>query len=213
MTTGQRLLEIRRQLRLNQAEMGEKIGLGQGGYSSIETDRTDISKSVQLLLEKNLNINIDWLLTGSGEMFMPNKDTGFDRNGGNDYIPLLDVSAWAGGMLGEPEPQYLTRLLNYHVPGFEKADFLIPVSGDSMEPQYRSGDIIAIKKIDQSEFLQWGRVHVLDTRQGIVLKQIYRGSSSDCIKCVSSNLRYEPFEIKINDCHGIYLVLGLVRLD
>lgn len=128
-------------------------------------------------------------------------------------IPLLDVSAWGGGMLGEAEPQYLTRLTSYHIPGFEKADYLIPVSGDSMEPQYRSGDIIAVRKIDGREFLQWGRVHVLDTNQGVVLKQIYKGSKSDVIKCVSSNSRYEPFEIRLSDCHGIYLVLGLVRLD
>lgn len=45
------------------------------------------------------------------------------------------------------------------------------IKGDSMSPRYESGDEIACRKIDQARFVQWGKPHVLDTTQGIIIKE------------------------------------------
>lgn len=96
------------------------------------------------------------------------------------------------------------------IPTFPKYDFTIVVKGDSMQPHIIGGDEIACKRIDETSFIQWGKVHVLDTSQGIVVKRIYE--DGDKIKCVSYNPEYPPFSIDKKDIYSYNLVVGLLRI-
>ena len=40
------------------------------------------------------------------------------------------------------------------------ADFAIQVTGDSMAPEYPSGSVILIKKINESAFIEWGKAYM-----------------------------------------------------
>ncbi len=79
-----------------------------------------------------------------------------------------------------------------------------------MEPEFQSGDEIACRLIDQPSFIQWGRPHVLDTTQGVVLKRIY--NKTNTILCHSDNNLYQDFEIPKGDILHIAIVVGTVRL-
>lgn len=89
-------------------------------------------------------------------------------------------------------------------------DFTIIVKGNSMEPKIEGGDEVACKRVDGTSFIQWGKVHVLDTAQGILIKRIYE--DGDKIKCVSYNPEYPPFSIEKSDIYSISLVVGLLRI-
>lgn len=52
------------------------------------------------------------------------------------------------------------------------ADFAITVAGDSMAPEYPEGAKILIKKINEEAFIEWGKVYVLDTCNGTVVKKL-----------------------------------------
>ena len=93
---------------------------------------------------------------------------------------------------------------------FPKYDFTIRVTGRSMEPEYYSGDEVACKRINEKSFLQWGRVHVLDTTQGVVIKRIYE--DGDCIRCCSYNAEYPDFLIPTDEIRSYNLVVGSLRL-
>lgn len=96
------------------------------------------------------------------------------------------------------------------VPLFPRYDFTMRVTGESMMPQIKSGDEVACLRIDEQTFLQWGRIHVLSTSQGIVIKKIY-----DCgegIRCVSVNPDYPDFVIPKSEIYSFNLVVGLIRL-
>lgn len=93
---------------------------------------------------------------------------------------------------------------------FPNYDFTIIIKGDSMEPKYEGGDEVACKRVDGTSFIQWGKVHVLDTAQGIVIKRIYE--DGDKIKCVSYNPDYPPFSIDKSEIYSISLVVGLLRI-
>ena len=79
-----------------------------------------------------------------------------------------------------------------------------------MMPKYESGDEVACRRIDQTRFIQWGKVHVLDTTQGIIIKRIYE--EGDCIKCVSFNPDYPPFLIPKSDIYSMGLVVGSLSI-
>jgi phage repressor protein C with HTH and peptisase S24 domain len=96
------------------------------------------------------------------------------------------------------------------VPLFPRYDFTLRITGESMEPYIRSGDEVACLRVDESSFLQWGRVHVLDTAQGIVIKKIF--DAGDGIRCVSFNKDYPDFVIPKHEIYSFNLVVGLIRL-
>ena len=96
------------------------------------------------------------------------------------------------------------------VAAFPKYDFTIRVTGRSMEPIYFAGDEVACLRINESQFLQWGRVHVLDTSQGVVIKRIYE--NGDSIRCSSFNPEYPDFNVPKSEIRSYNLVVGALRL-
>ena len=96
------------------------------------------------------------------------------------------------------------------VPMFPRYDFTMRVTGESMQPQIRPGDVVACMRIDEPTFLQWGRIHVLSTSQGIVIKKIF--DAGDGIRCVSFNKDYPDFVIPKQEIYSFNLVVGLIRL-
>ena len=154
------------------------------------------------------DLNIIWLTTGRGEMINESTNAqGCDTLG----IPLIPVDAMAGYFAGE-RTVMLHECEHFVVPAFRNADFLITVRGDSMIPRYFSGDLVACKVLGLSDlFFQWGKVYILDTEQGALIKKVEQGSSPDTIKLVSENAAYSPFEIPRACVYHIAIVLGLIR--
>lgn len=95
------------------------------------------------------------------------------------------------------------------IPTFPKYDFTIVARGDSMLPDLLSGDELACRFIRESSFIQWGRTHVLDTAQGIVVKRIFE--KKEAILCRSNNVDYPDFIIPKEDIFHIAIVVGLIR--
>ena len=89
------------------------------------------------------------------------------------------------------------------------ADFAIQVTGDSMAPEYPSGSVILIKKINESAFIEWGKAYVLDTENGSVVKKGVPSDKEGCIRCVSINPdpSFAPFDVPLSSVFGIYRVL------
>lgn len=87
-------------------------------------------------------------------------------------------------------------------------DFTIDVHGDSMEPELRSGDILAcrwadVNSIDSTKF------YVLDTDGGAVVKNLEDKGAT--IVCTSLNKKYEQFSVTKHDALRIALVVGVMR--
>ena len=92
------------------------------------------------------------------------------------------------------------------------ADFAIQVTGDSMSPEYPSGSVILIKKINEKAFIEWGKTYVLDTENGAVIKNIRRTDNPEVIECVSLNPAYQPFTMETRYVNGWYRVLMVLSL-
>lgn len=92
------------------------------------------------------------------------------------------------------------------------ADYAIQVTGDSMSPEYPSGSHIIIKQVNEAAFIEWGKVYVLDTENGAVIKKIHRTEQADEVKCVSINPAYESFNVNTKYIKGWYRVLMCLSL-
>lgn len=133
--------------------------------------------------------------------------------GSMEGIPLIPTSAMAGAFTSDISfMEYECE--HYIIPDFKGADFLIRVKGDSMQPTYYSGDLVACQKIPMNDiFFQWNKTYVLDTNQGAIIKRVLPGKDNDHICIVSDNEKYPPFELEKSYLHAIALVRGIIRLE
>ncbi|MCD7932107.1 MAG: S24 family peptidase [Tannerellaceae bacterium] len=100
-----------------------------------------------------------------------------------------------------------------HLPviqAFSRYSYTLFVKGDSMEPEFHSGDELACLQITNNSFVQWGRYHVLDTSQGVVVKRIYEDGEYILCKSEASDL-YKDFRIHKEEIYNIALVVGMLR--
>lgn len=86
-------------------------------------------------------------------------------------------------------------------------DMAIRIFGDSMSPEYPSGSLLLIKKVDAAMFIEWGKVYVLDTENGAVIKIIRKTDDPKVVECVSLNPAYQPFDINTQHIRGWYRIL------
>ena len=163
---------------------------------------------------KALNISAEWLLNGEGDMLTQKKEapktSSADTTKKNGYITyLLPMSAMGGSLTGFAEPGVLLQTCEAVVSPIENVDFAITVYGDSMAPEYPSGSRILIKKINPNLFIDWGKVYVLDTPNGVIVKEVHESNREGYVSCHSINPdpKFKPFDVLMDEVFGMYRVL------
>lgn len=182
------------------------------GYTRNLKENPSASK-IENILSSYPQLNRVWLLTGEGEMLkeVPTNSeissTHIPQTNAH-WIPLIPISAHGG-----PLSDFIVSVKNSDcekvLSPIKGADFAIPVTGDSMAPEYPNGSQVHIKKIDETAFIEWGKVYVLDTCNGTVIKRIVPSEKEGYIRCISINPSplYAPFDVKMEDIYGIYRVM------
>lgn len=157
------------------------------------------------------DVDATWLITGHGSMLKSDvNNLNIPTAHIEETRPRVPMDAAAGTLTIAENGVTISDCEQIPIiSGFAKYDFTIMVRGDSMLPEFHSGDELACLFIKDSQFIQWGRVHVLDTSQGIVLKRIYKGDK--CIICKSDNPNYPEFPIQDSELYNMALVIGMVR--
>lgn len=74
-TVGQRLKEIRAEKRLTQTAFGEILGVSKQAISNIESSHSNPSIDIMSKLFENLEVNLNWFITGQGKMFNTKEPT------------------------------------------------------------------------------------------------------------------------------------------
>ena len=219
----------------NKSEFARMIGV------SPQAVNTWISRNtfdIDIVYAKCVNISPEWLLTGKGPMLkptiqepqvttQPSTPTAKDRlpeafrcldplHSTQELIPLVTPKVAAGFGSADFVIAKSDVKEYYVIPKWKRqhVDFMIEVTGDSMQPKYNAGDIVGCTIIHNSGFIQWNRPHVIATReQGLLIKRLMPGTTTNSLSAVSENTRYPPFDIPKEEITGIALVIGHVNLE
>lgn len=153
------------------------------------------------------DLNIDYINTGIGEMFVIPEEVKREQQKKSGLIPLLPITAVGGTLTGFSEGVIPNDCETIQSP-ISGADYAIKIEGDSMEPDYPSGCVVFIKKVNEKLFLDWGNVYVLDTYNGVIIKKLMPGKEDRQVQCVSVNPAYPAFPVNIADVYGFYRVMA-----
>ncbi|MHC1723270.1 MAG: helix-turn-helix domain-containing protein [Aminipila sp.] len=67
---GERIKELRKELKMNQTEFGERIGLKQTAIGMYENNLRGVADRSILLICKEFGVSENWLRKGEGQMFL-----------------------------------------------------------------------------------------------------------------------------------------------
>lgn len=202
------LKRFRKERKLKQTGLADALGVGQSFISQIESGKDPIPDALIKKLADIYNVkNISDYIVDEPILHEPTYygDENFEAS---TYVPLLPISA-QGGSLNDFVVSVKDSDCERVISPIKGTDFAMTVAGDSMAPEYPSGSQILIKKINERAFIDWGKVYVLDTCNGSVIKRIFPADDKDPrkVKCVSINPDYPAFEVSFADIYGIYRVL------
>lgn len=210
-TVKQRLLDYLKHKRITQKEFTEALGVSPTYIGAMRKGMPPVK--MKRISELYPDLNRDWLLYGDGEMLLNPGDESTGRLKSEYETLLLPVDACAGGlqMWSQGVAERDCRKVVSPVSG---ADFAIPIKGDSMEPRFHEGSILFIKKINEKAFIPWGSPMVIDTENGVLVKNIYPDDKSSpddedgYVIAKSLNPQYPPIRIPTSSIYGIYRVIG-----
>jgi len=172
-------------------------------------------------------VNSEWLLTGNGPMLkeintdiviMNSDRKTVDSLHLSQEIPLYDLEAVAGlrELFNSGKPQRILDTIK--IPNLPKCDGAISVTGDSMYPLLKSGDIILYKETE-FENIFFGEMYLLSVRlndweEYITVKYVQKSEQGhDFVRLVSQNSHHQPKDIHISKISALALIKASIRIN
>lgn len=212
------------QLGYNQDQLSKMLDVSQPYLSALLSGKKAFGKGTAEKWQQMFGFSSGWLLTGEGSMLVNNSANNLVNTSNTSApavssssieeetkrVPLIPFEA-QGGQLDGFARNGVTLAQCETVPTpFKGAQFAISVRGQSMSPTYPSGCVLFISK-NIADWVEWGKVYVLDTENGVIVKQLAPSSlGNDFVCCKSFNdaPEFAPFDVPKSTIFGIYRVVG-----
>lgn len=213
MTTKDRLKEFLSSQKIGRNRFEEQLGISIGYMSSKATTIT--SDVIEKTISAYPILNIEWLLTGKGEMLKSELPSIAPKINYSQGQPYYDVDFIGGFDLVENN-QTLTPDYYIDFPPYNKEGVMwCNVTGHSMEPEINHGDTIAIKDTNETNinYLPFGEVYAIVTDTYRTIKRISKSEKEGFIRLVPTNQapEYAPQDIPVEKIKKVYRVLGSVK--
>ena len=170
---------------------------------------SEFESEEKLIKLRKLGLNTNWYKTGEGEMLLP------EINSKHIGVPFynIDVTASIVSTFNDiqEQPEYY---INFKPLNDCTAYFM--VFGDSMYPRYASGEIVAVKQVNNYDVILWGESYLVitsDDSNGLrTIKLLYpHPTDEDKIVLRSSNPNFSGDTIiKKENIVGLYIVKGKI---
>lgn len=181
------------------------VGISAGYISNMNKNSGGISSDVMLKLkDKFPNLNLDWLITGKGEMLKSERPSNalIINNDGKGIPYYADLPVSAGHLDAFMQDAEPTGWIN--LPGVT-SKALFPVIGCSMKPEINPGDVVGIIQMNSWEMVDPDKVYLIITHDERMIKHLAVDEEDDSILwCISPN--YPKFKINKSDIKFLYRI-------
>lgn len=216
-----RILQIIEYKGINKRKFYLETGLSNGFLDKVK----DIGGSkIDHILKVYPEINAVWLLSGDGDMInldvLEEKKATYKKidKEENAPIPLYDIQTTEGiiDLFGNNENQ---KEVDYiRIPKISECDGAIYVTGDSMYPLLKSGDIVVYKKIFNLESnIIWGEMYLVyvnnDGNESFFTRFLKQSERESYVQFVAQNPHHQTIEFPISSIKALALVKGSIRVN
>jgi phage repressor protein C with HTH and peptisase S24 domain len=204
-----------------------EIGMSNGSFASqLKNNKTIGVDKLENILKKYADINAEWLLTGQGSMLKLDIESEVEvemrelENKKSDFqeIPLYNIQTVAGivDLFDRNENQVPVDYIK--IPKITECDGALYITGDSMYPLVKSGDIVVYKKINNPENnIIWGEMYVVyvqnDGNEYFFSRYLKRSERESYVEFVSQNDHHQSIEFPISSIKALALVKASVRIN
>ncbi|MCB5285510.1 MAG: XRE family transcriptional regulator [Candidatus Cloacimonetes bacterium] len=206
----QRLKLVRTSVSATQKKLSEVLGCSQAKVSDYESGKLSISNIDLSKIANTYNINLNWLITGEGQMYNNVRA----REGSIDLLRLPVLGDIAAGVPFEFVQDEANELLD--VPAtlltLPPPYWVFRVDGESMLPVIQPGDYVVLSTNWHGIKLD-GRVCAFRTADGITLKQYVLDHRHRTAWLWPINSSYKPvaFNRDTDDCALIAVLVLSIR--
>lgn len=206
---------LRDLLNLSQVNFAKKIHISQGALSQIENGKSQISLETLYNISKELNVNCNWVVNGSGEIFYEDEPrvngTSVKRvvvetkTKGKNNMAFIKAGDYKSYIKGHDNAAYIKKLHAYQIPGFDSESFrMFEVSEESMSPTINPSEIVVTEYAEDAATLENGTIVVVVTSDTIMMKRLYYYENDRHILMMKSdNGKFKTFSLqknKIKEC-------------
>ncbi len=206
-----RLKQLREALGLNKNQLAVKLGIDNGNLSRYESGKVKPnSEFYERLVDKFAQINLSWLISGEGEMFI-------QKASSHDKSKIRSVPLYAYVYCGSPASQWDTDKVKEYMqlPSLAKYGeaFGLIAKGDSMAPYINPYDVLIC--VDKPDLIKDRTAVVcvfksVDTIEANA-KLIKRDKKAGSVMLYSINTKYEPEIYDEDEILKIYKVVRIIR--
>lgn len=216
MDINKRLKMVRESTGESQAKFAVHLGMKQQTYANYELPGKIIPDALKEQLWKMLGIDLNWLVTGNGDMFLDGSTSGkFSRsyspqNEDVEFIPMTDLKVSAGSgaewnsgeMTGEmlAVPKKIYNRYKHLCEAYGGAT----VKGDSMEPTLKDGEPVVFAK----GYIESDGIYVIAIHNELKVKRLCLDMLDNKVTIISDNKNYPSKEYPL-DKEGLS-ILGKV---
>ncbi|MBQ0050058.1 MAG: S24 family peptidase [Bacteroidales bacterium] len=196
----------------NQRDLALQMGYHPTVVSAALTGKIPFSDKLSRNLCKMCQrLNLSWLLTGEGEMILPESEApaaAAPAVSTAPFYPHLPATAGVADQYDYVADSVGMPLSSVHVEAF------FPVSGHSMEPYLYDGDIVGVVSVDSLERVNPDKVYMVVTRSGgrMVKHIVLTPDDPDHITLVSDNPTFLPSKVRRDEVLRLMRVVCSVRL-
>ncbi|WP_252723727.1 S24 family peptidase [Winogradskyella psychrotolerans] len=232
MKSFEKIKQSRERLRLNQSQFAKAVGVTQKDVSLLESGNKKFipNKYIDFLIAKDFDLNtvfnddLDLQMKNSPNNKQLNENTTVyklrtDKNYEEQSIPLYNIEATAGLVNLFQNNSDQRPIDTISIPNLPKCDGALYVTGDSMYPLLKSGDIVAYKKIqDFQNDVFWGEMYLVSVEvageEYVSVKYVQKSDKGDdYIKLVSQNQHHQPKDVKLKKVRAMALIKASIRIN
>lgn len=221
----ERIKYIIREMGLTRGEFANRIDVDSSNLSKYLNGKLTINDSLINRIVINLGLSKEWLTTGNDLPYAKVKNAvstiSFDGKIGNSNTvsfsdkgtPVYDIDVTAGAM---PRARMFAteNIVGYvNLPSIPPGCRIVGVSGDSMQPVIRSGDLLAVRELTNIQQIFWGQIYVVVLDDYCMVKYVRRHSDPDMVILRSENPNYDDMEIRRTDIRDLMFVQHIVHVD
>ncbi len=170
------------------AEISKATGISSGNISDWKKGRSKPTSKTIIKIAEHLNYSVDYLL-GRTDI----KELVTTKSSSIVPVPILEQKAAAG--LGIQTNDYSEYIMEYRF--FDKTkipketEYGIIIEGDSMEPDFKNGQVIFVKKLDDCDMNDYGIFCITEDEitKVVFKKKILLQDGSFCLRSINPDYK------------------------